>query len=88
MHKDGAFTVTALSISVDGAQTLDLASVTCAAGGATEPTSGKPTTAKPSSTKPSAPATSATTRPAGDKPTADGKAPTPTPVKAHLDVTG
>ncbi|MBB5851238.1 choice-of-anchor P family protein [Amycolatopsis umgeniensis] len=91
-HKDGSITVTALSISVDGVQTLDLASVTCAAGdgggSTTEPPTGKPSTGKPSSTKPSAPATSATTRPAGDKPTADGKAPTPTPVKAHLDVTG
>ncbi|WP_410599445.1 choice-of-anchor P family protein [Amycolatopsis sp. lyj-90] len=92
-HKDGSITVTALSISVDGFQTLDLASVTCAAGGGdgstTEPPTGKPSTGKPSSGKPSAPPTSATTaKPAGDKPTADGKAPTPTPVKAHLDVTG
>jgi hypothetical protein len=93
-HKDGSFTVTALSISVDGVQTLDLASVTCAAGdgngdgSTTEPPTGKPTPGKPTTSKPSAPPTSATTKPAGDKPTADGKAPTPTPAKAHLDVTG
>ncbi|WP_410657551.1 choice-of-anchor P family protein [Amycolatopsis sp. lyj-112] len=89
-HKDGSFTVTALSISVDGIQTLDLASVTCAAGKGDGDNGGgsttEPTPGKPSTTKPSAPAT--TSKPAGDRPTPDGKAPTPTPAKAHLDVTG
>ncbi|MEC3975123.1 choice-of-anchor P family protein [Amycolatopsis sp. H20-H5] len=96
-HKDGSFTVTALSISVDGIQTLDLASATCAEGGgegSTPPGSPEPTEptkpGKPTSTKPSVPATTTGTgdKPAGDKPDANGKAPAPTPAKAHLDVTG
>lgn len=94
-NKDGSITVTAVSINVDGIQKIDLASATCAAGDddggtpTTEPTPTNPT--KPTKTSSSKPTTSASnggSAPAGDKPLPNGKAPTPTPVKAHLDVTG
>jgi hypothetical protein len=96
-HKDGSITVTAISINVDGIQKLDLASATCAdddgnGGGETptpEPTTSKPTA--PTTSKSSAPTNSPSdggSSPAGDKALPNGKAPSPTPVKAHLDVTG
>lgn len=94
-HKDGSITVTAISINVDGIQKLDLASATCAdddgnGGGETPtPTTSKPTA--PTTSKPSAPTNSPSdggSSPAGDKALPNGKAPSPTPVKAHLDVTG
>ncbi|MDQ0378703.1 choice-of-anchor P family protein [Amycolatopsis thermophila] len=96
-HDDGSITVTAISIKVDNIQTLDIASVTCApgdddnGGGGETPTT-KPTT--PSTSKSSTPTSTKTSSGggagsgAGDKPDANGKAPRPTPVKAHLDVTG
>ncbi|SFJ78792.1 hypothetical protein SAMN05421835_108291 [Amycolatopsis sacchari] len=97
-HKDGSVTVTALSINVDGVQKIELASATCYPGDddngggdgdtpTTKPTETTSKTTKPSS-KPSASPSNGGSAPAGDKPTANGKAPTPTPVKAHLDVTG
>ncbi|GAB2999958.1 choice-of-anchor P family protein [Amycolatopsis acidiphila] len=92
-HKDGSVTVTAVSINVDGIQKIDLASATCAPGdddngGGDTPTS-QPTTSKPTKpSKPSASPSNGNSAPAGDKPLPNGKAPTPTPVKAHLDVTG
>lgn len=70
-HEDGTVTVTALSISVDNLQTLDLGSATCASvRSGTVPTS-EPTTSEPTTSRSS-----------------DGTAPRPTPVRAHLDVTG
>ncbi|MDI5977035.1 choice-of-anchor P family protein [Amycolatopsis magusensis] len=70
-NDDGTLTVTAVSAKLLGkAQSLDIASATCAKAGAGGP-------------EPSTPP-----KPAGDKPQAGGKAPKPTPVPAHLDVTG
>lgn len=71
-NKDGSVTVTALSIDVDGIQKLDLASCTCNEE-ASSPTTGT-SSSQPTSTS--------------VVPVVNGKAPTPTPVKAHLDVTG
>jgi hypothetical protein len=76
-HKDGSITVTAISINVDGIQKLDLASATCVPSDTSQP----PTTSS------SAPSTS-NGGSGGDETLPSGKAPTPTPVKAHLDVTG
>jgi hypothetical protein len=97
-HKDGSVTVTAVSINVDGIQKIDLASVTCQpgddndGGGDNTPTSTAPSSSKatePSSTtKPTASSSRNAVVPVGNKPLPNGKAPTPTPVKAHLDVTG
>jgi hypothetical protein len=67
-HDDGSVTVTAISINVNGLQTLDLASATCAPG------NGGGATTVPTSSE--------------TRPLANGQAPTPTPVRAHLDVTG
>jgi hypothetical protein len=97
-NKDGSVTVTAIEINVDGIQKVDLASVTCATGPqggnpTTDPTTdpapapASPTTARTSSSTAESPAGDTTT-PAGDRPDANGNAPIPTPVKAHLDVTG
>jgi hypothetical protein len=74
-HGDGSITVTAISINVDGVQKLDLASATCAPGETSQP----PTT----SSTPNGGSGSG-----DDQTLPNGKAPTPTPVKAHLDVTG
>lgn len=71
-NKDGSVTVTAISIDVDGIQKLDLASCTCSES-ASSPTGGT-SSSQPTSTS--------------VVPVVNGKAPTPTPVKAHLDVTG
>jgi hypothetical protein len=98
-NKNGSVTVTALEVSVDGIQKIELASVTCAAGpgGGTGTPTTKPTASTsptaPTGTKTSTPAASTTAgnggaTPAGDKPDAKGNAPVPTPVKSHLDVTG
>ncbi|WP_020667164.1 choice-of-anchor P family protein [Amycolatopsis nigrescens] len=93
-NKDGSLTVTAISVSLDGIQTLDLASATCAAGeGDGGPSETKPPTSSsskpaPSSSKGGDDGDGPSKRPPGDRPDADGKAPRPTPVKAHLDVTG
>jgi hypothetical protein len=92
-NTDGSVTVTAIEINVDGIQKVDLASVTCAVGtgGAPAPA---PTTTPTSPTSRTTPGTKTPTAtsvghsPAGDKPDANGKAPVPTPVKSHLDVTG
>lgn len=77
-HSDGSVTVTAISISVDGVQKLDIASATCVPGDDNETP-----TATPTST-PSSGGSSGS----GDTALPSGKAPTPKPVKAHLDVTG
>lgn len=95
-HDDGSITVTAISIKVDNVQTLDIASATCAPGDddngdgddetpTTEPTATSTKTPAPSTTKSSSGGGAGSG--AGDKPDANGKAPRPTPVKAHLDVT-
>lgn len=100
-HDDGSITITAIAVKIDNLQTLDLASVTCApgddngGGGETTPTTSptKTSTSKPG-TGTSTPTSTKTSSGggagsgAGDKPDANGKAPRPTPVKAHLDVTG
>ncbi|GHF03417.1 hypothetical protein GCM10017786_41430 [Amycolatopsis deserti] len=94
---DGSITVTAISIKIDNLQTLDIASVTCAPGdddnGGETPTTSptKTSTSKPGTSTPTSTKTSSgggAGSGAGDKPDANGKAPRPTPVKAHLDVTG
>lgn len=105
-HKDGSITVTAISISIDGIQKLDLASATCVDddGDGSGPQAPEPTTSKPTAppaSKPSTPTSPSNNggagddgsnndgaSPAGDKALPNGKAPRPTPVKAHLDVTG
>ena len=96
-HSDGSVTVTAISISVDGIQKLDIASATCVPGGDDNGGGGGTPTTKPSESTPvstatSAPATSTSksggSSGSGTQPLPNGKAPTPTPVKAHLDVTG
>lgn len=94
-HPDGSVTVTAISINVDGIQKLDLASATCVPGdGDDGSTSTKPTSSTKTSSRTSAPASSSAAGggggagPAGDRALPNGKAPAPTPVKAHLDVTG
>lgn len=83
-HSDGSVTVTAISISVDGVQKLDIASATCApgddnGGGGSETPSTTPATSTSNSGGGSG---------SGDSALPNGKAPTPKPVKAHLDVTG
>jgi hypothetical protein len=98
-NANGSLTVTAISINVNGIQTLDVASATCAAGHddlprpTSTPTAGP--TAPTSTGKPSSPGTETGgdkgqghDSGAGDRPDANGKAPKPTPVAAHLDVTG
>jgi hypothetical protein len=102
-HKDGSVTVTAISINVDGIQKIDIASATCAAsdGGdddgdgdgegtpPSEPTSSsKPTSTSNTAAKPTSTSNGDGSGQAGDKPLPNGKAPSPKPVKAHLDVTG
>ncbi|GAB3581925.1 hypothetical protein GCM10027445_54450 [Amycolatopsis endophytica] len=91
---DGTLTVTAISIKIDHLQTLDIASVTCAPGEddgdddttpTTEPTATSTKSSAPSTTKSSSGGGAGSG--AGDKADANGKAPRPTPVKAHLDVT-
>jgi hypothetical protein len=96
-NKDGSVTIIAIEVNVDGIQKVDLASVTCAGDDGTDGATTE--SEKPTATSaPSAPTATKTTAPskptavavaeAGDKPDANGKAPVPTPVKAHLDVTG
>ncbi|MFD9890271.1 choice-of-anchor P family protein [Amycolatopsis sp. NPDC059027] len=95
-NKDGSITVTAIEIGVDGIQKLSLASATCTP--EADGDGGTSTTAPPEPTKPADKPTSPSKpsddqggnedKPAGDKPDANGKAPAPTPVPAHLDVTG
>ncbi|MFE0020882.1 choice-of-anchor P family protein [Amycolatopsis sp. NPDC059021] len=95
-NKDDSIAVTAIEISVDGVQKLSLASATCAAGsdsgGVTQTTAptepAKPTDKPTSPSKPADDKSGDADQPAGDKPDANGNAPTPTPVPAHLDVTG
>ncbi|WAL66068.1 choice-of-anchor P family protein [Amycolatopsis cynarae] len=103
-HKDGSITVTAISIQVDNVQKIDIASAHCGpdgdddnGGGDGGTPTGTPTGApgqpsgtptRTSTSKPSATVSSGNAAPAGDKALPNGKAPTPTPVKAHLDVTG
>ena len=72
-HSDGAFTITGLTINLGGAQTIRLASATCA----------KPP-AKPTP-KPTQPTTTLPV-PLPEQPAP--AAPTPTPVKTHHPVTG
>jgi hypothetical protein len=94
-NKDGSVTITAIEVNVDGIQKVDLASVTCAgddgAGGSKPPATSAPTA--PTATKTTAPSKPTAVAgsggsEAGYKPDANGEAPVPTPVKAHLDVTG
>ncbi|HVV10826.1 choice-of-anchor P family protein [Amycolatopsis sp.] len=92
-HKDGSVTVTAISINVDNVQKIDIASATCAPGddgdGGGETTTTKPTEpTKSTSSTPTSSKGGSSGSGSGDKATSNGKAPTPTPVKAHLDVTG
>ena len=75
-HSDGSVTVTAISINVDGIQKIDIASATCYP----SDNGGTPTTTP---TPPSGGGSGS-----GDEALPSGKAPTPKPVKAHLDVTG
>ncbi|NKQ55272.1 hypothetical protein HFP15_20510 [Amycolatopsis sp. K13G38] len=82
-HSDGSVTVTAISINVDGVQKLDIASATCAPGDDNGGGSQTPTTSPATSTSNSGGGSGS-----GDTTLPGGKAPTPTPVKAHLDVTG
>ncbi|GAA1595241.1 hypothetical protein [Kribbella karoonensis] len=71
-HADGAFTVTGLSINLAGAETINLASATCA-----KPAAKPKPTPKPPVDHPAPPQVN--TPPA---------APVPTPVKTHQAVTG
>ncbi|MEU4191573.1 hypothetical protein AB0E69_06730 [Kribbella sp. NPDC026611] len=71
-HSDGAFTITGLTIDLGGAETITLASATCAKPAAKP----KPT---PKPTEPNLPAPPVDHVPA---------APVPTPVKTHQPVTG
>ncbi|MGZ0153691.1 hypothetical protein ACXJJ3_41945 [Kribbella sp. WER1] len=71
-HSDGAFTVTGLSINLAGAETINLASATCA-----KPAAKPKPTPKPPVDHPAPPQVN--TPPA---------APVPTPVKTHQAVTG
>ncbi|HVW44999.1 MAG TPA: choice-of-anchor P family protein, partial [Amycolatopsis sp.] len=73
-HSDGSVTVTAISVSVDGVQKLDIASATCAPADDNETPTSAPNPGGGSGS--------------GDTALPSGKAPTPKPVKAHLDVTG
>jgi hypothetical protein len=86
----GSLTVTAISINVlNGTQTVDIASATCAPAGDDEqpaPSEPKPTT--PSSTKPSQPSQPGGGNGGNGAPNEPGKAPRPTPVEGHLAVTG
>ena len=95
-NRDGSLTVTAISISVNKVQSVDIASVTCAAnqdGGPSIPPI-------PPNSPTTAPAATSTTRPAdtdnghqggdpaGSQADQNGKAPRPVPVPGHLAVTG
>ncbi|GAB3489582.1 choice-of-anchor P family protein [Amycolatopsis cihanbeyliensis] len=94
--EDGTMTVTAISIEIGRVQTLDIASATCTSSG------GQPTTTEPAP-EPTDPAGGPaddgngngdggdggnTGNGAGARADANGMAPRPTPVPAHLDVTG
>jgi hypothetical protein len=97
----GSLTVTAISITVDGVQTLDIASAACApaAGDGDSDSDGDPT--NPSTTAPSEPTAPPSGNGSDDPDDGDsgnggsgtqadenGEAPVPTPVEGHLDVTG
>ncbi|MFD7155460.1 hypothetical protein ACFV9C_12720 [Kribbella sp. NPDC059898] len=71
-HSDGAFTVTGLTINLGGAETINLASATCA----TPPAKAKPTPKLP------------VDHPAPPQVNTPPAAPVPTPVKTHQAVTG
>lgn len=82
-NDDGSLTVTAISINVNGVQTLDIASATCAEG---SDDGGEPT--QPPSSQPTTPPGDEDDGGSGTQAGDDGSAPVPTPVEAHLDVTG
>jgi hypothetical protein len=97
-NDDGSLTVTAISITVDGVQTLDIASATCAP--AADDSDGDGPT-NPPTTAPSEPTTPPSDNGSNDPDDGDsvdggsgthadenGEAPVPTPAEAHLDVTG
>jgi hypothetical protein len=98
-NDDGSLTVTAISITVDGVQTLDIASATCAPAAGDDDGDGDPT--NPSTTAPNEPTTppsdngsddpddgNSDNGGSGTQADENGEAPVPTPIKAHLDVTG
>jgi hypothetical protein len=98
-NDDGSLTVTAISITVDGVQTLDIASAACAPAAGDDDGDGDPT--NPSTTAPSEPTASPSDNGSDDPDDGDsdnggsgtqadenGEAPVPSPIKAHLDVTG
>jgi hypothetical protein len=82
LHNDGAVTVTAVSITLTSAQTLQIASATCRA----TPTNDDPQPPTPTTT----PTTPSHTTPnnSNNGNTTPDQAPQPTPVPGHLDVTG
>jgi hypothetical protein len=83
-HRDGTVTVTAISITLTGVQTLEIASATChTTPHSDDPQPPTPTT-KPTPTTPSTPGDGATE----NDDTIPGQAPRPNPVPGHLDVTG
>jgi hypothetical protein len=96
-NPDGSLTVTAVAIRLLNAQTIDIASATCAAG-AEAPEDPEPTRPPAVSTPGTTPSQPAGDGPDDGEPGDDGsedpgagpivKAPRPTPVAGHLPVTG
>lgn len=94
-NDDGSLTVSAISINVDGVQTLDIASATCAPSSDDGEEGEAPT--NPSTTAPSESAVAPSDNNGSDdsddggsgtQADENGEAPVPTPVEGHLDVTG
>ncbi|MBK1785089.1 hypothetical protein JHE00_12205 [Prauserella sp. ASG 168] len=89
-NEDGSTTVTALSVEVNNLQTLDLASATCSKAGdddGEEPTT-PPTDDNGDDGDNGGDHGDDNGSDDGGSGSQSGHAPTPTPVKAHLDVTG
>ncbi|MEC3976582.1 choice-of-anchor P family protein [Amycolatopsis sp. H20-H5] len=88
-NADGSLTVVALSVKVDGHQSLDIASSTCSC---PEPTATPtPSPTSPSSPPATSPPTSSAPSPSSPNESPAGplpEAPTPVPVAGHLPVTG
>ena len=90
-HEDGSVTVTAISITVTGVQTLDIASATCGAddgGDGSQPPTSAPTTLPTTTSTPIDGGPADNTPHPGPTSPVPGQAPRPTPVAGHLDVTG